>query len=463
MMLQKILMVLLVLFSLECVFANITEDDTKYLQTLLNGRNQVEFSSDKIYKIKGTLYLKNNQTLIGNGTTIIQLLPGKPIFDCAEKENISITGLILKGYGNDYSPTSSSPAVGIYCFGTKNLIIKKNNFYNFSYSPISGLRNVNNVLVENNYCEGPGINNPKYYQKDMAAIVLGGKEINIINNRITNSSQGIIIAEGSNKVVIKTNQIFNLPLEHGIYVDTSCSDITIEDNQITNVNGTGIKIQNRNRIIASGISKNIIIRSNTISDTRLGDGILIINTEGNEVYAEGVTIENNIIKNIGQDGVSIRVSKNSKVLENQIQNTKRAGIYLKDNYELIVYKNRIEDTKQNGIFDEGSGKNINIDSNIIINSGIEGNDKNGLSSGIFIQNGENRTVINNYVKGNPKYTQYALYIPYGNQNTMVIKNNKFIGARDFGARFSEEKTKFKEFTDNQFDSKLSGTKTLNQP
>jgi len=462
-MFKKIICTLLIFLISESILAAGFDDDTKYLQTLLYGKNRVEFPSDKIYTIKGTLYLKDNQTIIGNGTTIIQSLPGSPIFDCAQKENISITGIILKGYGNDYIPTSSSLAVGIYCLGTKNLTIKQNNFFNFSYSPISGLRNVKNILFENNYCEGPGLNNAENYQKDMTGIALGGEEIKIINNRITNSSQGIIIAEGSNKVILKNNQIFNLPLEHGIYIDTSCSNITIENNRITNVKGSGIKIQNRNKIIGFGISKNIIIKNNSVSNTELGDGILVTNTEGSEVYAENVLIESNTIKNTGQDGINMRVSKNSKVSGNKIQNTKRAGIYLKDNHNLTIYQNRIEDTKQNGIFDEGSGKNISIDNNIIINTGIEGIDKNGLSSGIFIQNGENRSITNNYVQGNPKYTQYALYIPYGNQNTMILKNNKFIGARDSGARFSEKKTKFKEFAGNQFDSKLSGSKNLNQP
>ncbi|ATN06274.1 right-handed parallel beta-helix repeat-containing protein [Chryseobacterium indologenes] len=459
----KILLIISIIFSLKNIFIKNTDDDTKNLQTLLNQKNIVEFPANTTYKINGTLYLKNGQKILGNHATIIQTAPGKPIFDCVGKKDISISQINLKGYGNDYSPTSSSPSVGILCFGAENVKICDNNFYNFSYSPASGLRKVKNVLFENNYCEGIGLNNPKYYQKDVTGITLGGEDIRILNNRITNSSQGIMIAEGSKNITIKDNQIYNLPLEHGIYVDASCSDIIIENNKITKVNGSGIKIQNRSKKIPPGISKNILIKNNTVSDTGLGDGILFNNTEGNEVYAENVTITGNILKNIGQDGINIRFSKNSKVLDNQILTSKRSGIYLKENYNLTIYKNTIENIQQNGIFDEGSGTNIVMDSNTITNIGLAGNDKNGLSSGIFIQSGNNRQIVNNYLKGNPKYTQYSLYIPDGDQKTIIIKNNKFIGARDSGARFSEGKVKFKEFTGNQFDSQVSGSKILNQP
>ncbi|SFN12058.1 parallel beta-helix repeat (two copies) [Chryseobacterium oleae] len=458
----KILLLLSLLLSVESIFIKEYEDDSKYLQALLDEKSVVEFPLNKTFKIKGTLYLKDGHKLIGNHIIIIQTQAGKPIFDCVGKKNISISGFNLKGLGNDYTPTSSSLSVGIYCFGAENVIIKENNFYNFSYSPVSGLRKVKNILFENNYCEGIGLNDSRYYQKDVTGITLGGDGIRIINNKITNSSQGIMIAEGSKNIVIKENQIYNLPLEHGIYVDASCSDIIIENNKITNVKGSGIKIQNRSKKIP-GISKNILVKNNTISDTGIGDGILVNNSEGNEVYAEDVLITGNILKNIGQDGINIRFSKSAKVLENKIFNAKRSGIYLKENYDLTVYKNTVQDIQQNGIFDEGSGSNINIDSNVITNIGLEGNDKNGLSSGIFIQGGSNREIVNNYIKGDPKYTQYSLYIPYGDQKTITIKNNRFIGAREFGARFSDNKVKFKEFTGNQFGSKLSGSKTFNQP
>jgi hypothetical protein len=94
---------------------------------------------------------------------------------------------------------------------------------------------------------------------------------------------------------------------------------------------------------------------------------------------------------------------------------------LKENYNLTIYKNTIENIQQNGIFDEGSGTNIVMDSNTITNIGLAGNDKNGLSSGIFIQSGNNRQIVNNYLKGNPKYTQYSLYIPDGSKNNNYKK------------------------------------------
>jgi hypothetical protein len=83
------------------------------------------------------------------------------------------------GKGDDYSPTSTSESVGIYCWGTHNLEIWNTEFYNFSYSPVSGLRNSNTVYFHHNICKGTGNKNPLYYQKDHTGITLGGKTLKL--------------------------------------------------------------------------------------------------------------------------------------------------------------------------------------------------------------------------------------------------------------------------------------------
>src|SRR5690606_7859368 len=116
------------------------------------------------------------------------------------------------------------------------------------------------------------------------------------------------------------------------------------------------KIQNRDGIRKPCV--NISIISNEVNGTKLGDGILVYNSEGSKVFAEKVIISENHLKNIAQDGVNLRITKNAKIVNNKIENTARSGIYLRENYKLNVSNNNIENIMQNGIFDEGSGHDI---------------------------------------------------------------------------------------------------------
>lgn len=448
-----------------CIFrhnAEVLKDDTQMLQNRINSEQILDLGdTTATYTINGTLFLKSNQYVFGNKAKIIQRGINKAIFNCKDQKNIKISGLVLVGKGDDYTPTSTSESVGIYCWGTYNLEIWNTEFYNFSYSPVSGLRNVNMVYFHHNICQGTGNNNPLYYQKDHTGITLGGKNIKITDNKITNSSQGIIIAEGSDTILIQNNFIFDIPLEHGIYIDTSCSNLIIDHNEINNVGGCGMKVQNRNFPIS--FCRNIHITNNTITGTKTGDGILVNNSEGKLFYAENVLIEKNILKNIGQHGINVRFSKNTKVVGNVISGVQHIGFYLSGNYDLTLFNNTTENTMECGLFDDGTGERILIDSNRFIHPGLAKNDTNGLSSGIFIEGGKFRTLRKNYVKGDDTNTQYALYIANGDQASISITDNVLIGARDYGARFSDKGKPFKSFRGNQAESKLGKNSYLNQP
>lgn len=439
------------------------EDHTRFLQNLIDKNREIFLGNpNQTFYISQPLKVPSNKKIYGNKSKIIQTRRNTPIFDCSNQKNVTFSGLSLIGYGgNDYLPTSSSLSVGIYCYGASNLIIENSTFTNFSYSAVSGLRKVKGVTFRNNLCIGPTFTQKQKYPKDNTGVTLGGKGIKIYSNKITNTSQGIIIAEESKDIEIVNNKIYDLPLEHGIYIDASCNDIKIERNQIWNVGGCGMKVQNRNLPYTS--CKSITISNNFISNTTNGDGILIINTESNAVYAENIIIQNNTVDNSGQDGISIRIAKDALAKFNVVNNVKRAGIYLSEAYNINLYKNDISNTGENGIFDEGTGENITMEQNKLRNLGLNGNDKNGLSSGILIQRGRNRKVINNSVIGNPKLTQYAIYIPAADQSTMVLKNNEFRGAREYGARFSVLGKKFKEYQNNVFEADVAGSEVMYKP
>lgn len=422
-------------------------DDSVRLQSLITSNRIISLGdSTKTYHIYQTLYIPDNTTIIGNGAKIIQHTPHIPIIDCKNRKNIKFSGLKLIGVGNDYKPSSSSLSVGIYCWGTKNMKIESCEFYNFSNTPIAGLRNTKNILLENNFFAGTGLNNPKFYQKDHTGITLGGKNISIINNKISKSSQGIIIAEDSDSVTISNNKIFDIPLEHGIYIDTSCSNIEIFNNAISNVGGSGIKLQNRN--FPKSTAENINIINNVISNTKIGDGILLYNSETNSLYFKNVNICDNRVSNIGQHGINIRNTMNTNVNGNIVENCKYAGLYLKENYILNVNKNSFNNLGENGVFDEGSGENIIIDDNKFLNVGIAGNDKNGKSSGIFMENGTKRTLKKNSIVGS-KNMQHAIYIADGKYETMSIVDNIFSKVKEEPIRLRNNKSRIMKNYNNR--------------
>ncbi|WBV62031.1 right-handed parallel beta-helix repeat-containing protein [Chryseobacterium camelliae] len=172
--------------------------------------------------------------------------------------------------------------------------------------------------------------------------------------------------------------------------------------------GSAIKIQNGN--YPGTTNKNIRITNNIINSTKVGDGILIQNTEFPSVYADSIYIFNNTLSNIGQHGINIRDTRHCRIISNKIININHAGLYLRNNSNFIFENNVIENANENGIFDEGTGENIKILDNKFINVGISGIDKNGLSSGIFMELGAGRTIKNNIIIGSSKM-QNGIYIP----------------------------------------------------
>ena len=139
---------------------------------------------------------------------------------------------------------------------------------------------------------------------------------------------------------------------------------------------------------------------------------------------------------------------NTNVNGNIVENCKYAGLYLKENYILNVNKNSFNNLGENGVFDEGSGENIIIDDNKFLNVGIAGNDKNGKSSGIFMENGTKRTLKKNSIVGS-KNMQHAIYIADGKYETMSIVDNIFSKVKEEPIRLRNNKSRIMKNYNNR--------------
>lgn len=424
--------------------------------------------------IFGVLYLQNNQKILSEESKIKQTKIDTEIFNCERKENVSIKGFVLEGKGTDYDydKASNSRSVGVFCYGTKKLTIEKNIFRNFTYSAVSGLRDVDHVTfkfnrVENSFTEdwakiAPG-------KKDNAGIAIGGRNIVVFQNYFKNSSQGILIAENSEFVTISDNDIDNTILEHGMYLDAGISNLTVLGNRVRNTKGIGIKLQNYDQVkYPHYVSQNIVISNNIVENAGTlideteavtgyvaagGDGIMINNTNAEAPFllvAKNVVVTGNVVRNIKQHGINIRHVEGCVVSNNIINDVDQTGIYITYAKGADVSHNVVKTTKENGILIESDNNLLNVCFNIIENPGTKNTDKEDRLSGIKLVETRNFdiSIKHNKIKGNNNMT-WGIFSEGGDgQPTHEIESNVVLNAKYIDYRFIDNTKKLRILRNN---------------
>lgn len=392
------------------------------------------FFDEMSIEIKGTLYLQDNQKILSNKCTIKQLEVKAEIFNCEERENVSITGFMLKGEGVDYVANASSRNVGILCSQAKNLTVETNRFEDFTYAAVSGLHGIEHLLfrfnkVVNLHLTRAWAEEITGGRKDNMGIVVGGQNITIFKNYFKNSSQGIYIAEHSNYVSISDNDVENTILEHGMYLDSGISNLTVTGNRVRNTGKVGIKLQNSDHI--NYISNNIVISDNIIENTgEGGDGILINNTTAPEIpqlYAKNVVVSGNVVSNAGQHGINIRFVDLGGVSNNVIHNTRYAGIYISDTKGVEVCHNNIRATQENGIMIEAHNYLLSANFNTIENPGMKNDGLDDLLTGITLRGTKNKEISlrNNKISGDGTAMKHGVFIEFVNTNEEKPEQQSF--------------------------------------
>ncbi len=424
---------------------------------------------DEMYiEIDGTLYLHNNQKVLSNNCKIKQTAEDKEVFNCESKENISIKGFSLEGKGAGYIESSSSRNVGILVHNAKNLIIEKNMFDNFTYAAVSGWGEIKYLTFRFNK-----VINLKFdyvwatkggqYRKDNVGIVVAGENITIFKNYFKNSSQGIYIAENSNVVSISDNDVENTILEHGMYLDSGISNLTVIGNRVRNTQKVGIKLQNSDR--TNYVSNNVVISNNIIENTGAGgDGILINNTTAPAVpqlYAKNVVVSGNVVRNAGQHGINIRFVDLGVISNNVINDIKYSGIYIANTKGTEVCHNNIKTTQENGIMIEAHNNLLSVNSNTIENPGMKNTGLLDLLSGVTIRGTLNKEISLKYNKmvGDGNGMRYGVFVEFVKldpdkpikltfQETYEIVGNTVLNATDTPYRFLNTDVKLRLFNNN---------------
>lgn len=443
-----------------------TTDDTAAIQAAVNAALKVSFvGPEKSYKVTNTITLRTGQILDFMGATITQATSQKIMFDASGKSDITIQGGKFVGYRTDYVDSPSSQAVGIYCFDAVNLLVTNNRFKWFAYSPLYG-ENITGLTFTDNTVIGPGLIaaggclNPTAtptITRNNTGITAGGSSILIANNRISETGQGLIVAQGSSKVTVADNVIMDVRVEHGMYLDTGLIATTVSGNTVRNAYQNGIKFQwyDSYGITPRGVS----ITGNTVHTTTTGDGIIVINSSGLTRLAEDVVIADNAISAVAQDGISVRYANKATVSGNTVGTCGRTGIYVLGSTAVLVSGNTVADLQATGIDISVGNTYVTAMGNMVLRSGLNGvGDYTG--SLMLLTATSNAVLDGNILIGDPAKSGYGIYITGGDHSTFTVTNNKVFTTLLYGFR-ADTTVALREYRDNFFNG--ASVATYNDP
>lgn len=233
---------------------------------------------------------------------------------------------------------------------------------------------VNNTVIKNNI---HGI--VAHYPKNGTII-----KNNIVKDNIKN---GIVILDGSNKVIIDNNNAINNSI--GIY-EWRSSKNSITNNKVKN-NSYGIGVYDS--------SRNNLMTDNTIYNNILS-GIILSSSDNNIIY------RNSILKTY--EGIMIYYSNKNIIRNNTISNNSGSGIRLSRSKNNIINGNKVFKNGWGIYLDYSSNNNLLNNNNVSFNSnGInlhQDSNTNMLRKNIIISNNDGgiilKGVLNNTIIDN---------------------------------------------------------------
>lgn len=187
----------------------------------------------------------------------------------------------------------------------------------------------------------------------------------------------------------------------------------ITGNHMKNVSG-GIFISSPSAKSASSRDDNGVYHPVQPASTIVVEHNIIDTASGNGIYVEGfpedtgekVIIANNIFKNVGGQSISLRCQR-TIVTGNILDGAKKNGIYITDSTGLTITDNIIREVDFHGIQINNSTLVI-AESNTITNAGQSGDN---TYDGISLTGGQDNRVIGNVVRteNGKKKLRYSLY------------------------------------------------------
>lgn len=277
------------------------------------------------------------------------------------------------------------------------------------------------------------------------AITYDGDDVSITGNTITFANGGGACGSGDDLVFSK-NRISDVT---GEALEHSGEDARIEKNTLSDVGGTGLFILEADdaRIVSNRIENvtegaiiveglDLLIERNTI-ESCLGNGI--------DVAGDGAQILRNTLKQVwcGGNGIRLRVSESSEILDNRLEDIAATGIEFVSNTEgCQVLRNRVARAGVEG----GRGIEVQGSAHLVQDNQVQDGIGDGIallgslhmiddntvkgctSDGIKIVSGTDHSVTNNVVTGNE-----AEGIENGAMDTIIDDNRSTGNRTDFAS------------------------------
>ena len=434
-------------------------DDTQSIQNCLNASLFVYFGNiASNYKVSGNLILRSGHVLDGGNCTITQTAYRTILFQCGSLNNFTFTNFNFVGYGTgdyDESGDANPLAIAISIINGSNIKVSKCTFTNFSYTSLQAV-GTNDVDFNNNVVVGLG--SPFLIPSSMTrarcyGVLIQGTNIKITNNKISQSSQGILLGVASNHVIISENIIYDIINQHGMYLQEGITNLIVNKNTVRNTGNIGIKLQQND---ASGKDSYNIIISDNITENTGQEGILVINSTGSaSIYSlRNVNVTNNTVKNSGQSGISIRNVKKGIVSTNIISLTSQDGIAFNSCDNIITSFNNISDSGTNGIRFGVSCNYMNTHNNTINNIGEQ--NISTETYGIFVNSGSYHNIFKNDIYDFNSKMPYGIFFANGDQTTARIENNQITNSTSYGIRLVTPTQTIKKLINNVFINCVAG-------
>lgn len=321
-----------------------------------------------------TFQSKTNISVVGFGAKIRQQGLNKKTLYFASCSGVTISGFYLEGLGTERqsdgdwtTSTSYNGVAGIFLYSCTDVKIDSNTIVNHAGGGIrwgGGGTGATNVKITNNTIAGIGggaapLKIQYLDAKADLAIGPGGgittddTYLVVANNDISGHIIGIY-ANGGPHVVIDSNNIHDIPGQHGIYLD-AVSDVTVTNNVITNIAALGIK----NQIGADSVTiENINIANNVVTNTGQS-GILLLPVTAylSTSKIRNASISNNVLKNIDAIGIYCLSTEDSAITGNVINTTGTFGMLL-DKCKVNVTGNYVINSAWNGLHIGARGDSI---------------------------------------------------------------------------------------------------------
>lgn len=435
------------------------EDSTVAIQAACTAGKYVKFGdSSDTYLVSGTITLQSGSKLEFNGASVTQLTDQTPIFNANGTTGVEVTGGVFNGKSEaTYNNTPSSLAICIRADGASNLKVWNNTFNNFWYSPLMVGTGGVNVEFMRNIVVGPGASvlSIDVNRRNTTGCTVIGRGTRIAFNDISGVTQGSIVGQGSEDVLVLGNVIHDLFNEHGLYCDTGIKRLVVAKNIIRNtgVNGTGIKVQCYDSFGVQ--SEGIEIVDNMIYDTG-GDAILIDNTSTSPTLRTlGVLISGNNIRRAGAYGIDLRDVEDGYVSDNIIIDAVTSCIAWGNCENVKIVDNVAKNSLLSGMRDLSASNNITIRSNTIKNcaQSAAANDKYGL---LISDGGVNTVIEDNLIDDANAKMQYGVFIIPNINSTLSLINNSVLRATDCGLRLGVTGA-LREYVGNNWNGSLAAT------